>query len=118
MSVLQPDTTAAQVTSVTPLDSVTVLIEFDDYVDPEFPLAGVVVAVADEDSVSVAATRLFHEHEYVTYIEDVADSIAVLDSLGGVAREAERAVRDSIAAVGDSLTAGQDSTAAEPALAP
>jgi hypothetical protein len=100
IAVLQPDTTPAQITSVTALDSVTALIEFDDYLDPDFPISGVIVTVLDEDSVSVAAARIFHEHEYVAYAEQVADSLAVLDSLDDVVRDAEAAeaaVLDSIA---------------------
>ena len=125
IAVLQPDTTPAQVTSVTPLDSVTALIEFDDYLDPDFPLAGVTVEVLDEDSVRVAAVRIFHEHEYVAYAEAVADSLAVLDSLDAAvlaAEAAEAAVQDSIAraaldtaSVADTVVI-VDPAAADPAL--
>ena len=99
IAVLQPDTTPAQITSVTALDSITVLIELDDYLDPDFPLAGVVITVLDEDSVGVAAASVFHEHEYVAYAEAVADSLAVLDSLDAVARDAlagEAAVEEDV----------------------
>ena len=106
IAVLQPDTTPARVTSVTALDSITALIEFDDYLDPDFPLAGVIVTVLDEDSVGVVAARVFHEHEYVAYAEEIADSFAVLDSLEAVVRDAEAAE----AAAQDS-TVAQDSTA-------
>ena len=130
IAVLQPDTTPAQITSVTALDSVTALIEFDDYLDPDFPLSGVIVTVLDEDSVSVAVARIFHEHEYVAYAEQVADSLAVLDSLDAVVRDAEAAeaaVLDSIAraaldtaSVADTVTIvdpdAEDPRAVEPAV--
>ena len=103
--VLQPDTTPAQLTSVTAIDSITALIEFDDYLDPDFPLAGVMVTVLDEDSVGVTVARVFHEHEYLAYAEEIADSLAVLDSLDAAVRDAEAAARDS--------TAAQDSIPAE-----
>lgn len=101
IAVLQPDTTPAQITSVTALDSITILIELDDYLDPDFSLAGVAVTVLDADSVSVAAASVFHEHEYVAYAEAVADSLAVLDSTDTVARDAlaaEAAAEDSTVA--------------------
>ena len=127
--VLQPDTTPAQVTSVTALDSVTALIEFDDYLDPDLPLAGVIVTVLDEDSVGVAAARVFHEHEYVAYGEEIADSFAVRDSLDAVLRDAEAVAQDSTAAedpdsasVADTVTivdpAAADPAEAEPVVLP
>jgi len=90
--VLQPDTTQAIVTSAEPLDSVTLLIEFDDYLDPDLPLlgAGVVLARLD-DSTTIGATRVFHEHEYLAFARSVADSLAVLDSIETAALEVERA---------------------------
>jgi len=117
IAVLQPDTTPAEVTSVTALDSITVLIELDDYLDPDLPLAGVIVTVLDEDSAGVAAASVFHEHEYVEYAAAIADSFAVLDSLDAVARDAaaaEAAARDSVAAQDSTVVQGsvtaQDST--------
>ena len=106
IAVLQPDTTPAQITSVTALDSITALIELDDYLDPDFPLAGVVVTVLDEDSVGVAAASVFHEHEYVAYAEAVADSLAVLDSLDAVARDAlaAEAVVEEDVIIADTVT--------------
>ena len=106
IAVLQPDTTPAQITSVTALDSVTVLIELDDYLDPDLPLAGVTVTVLDEDSVGVSVGSVFHEHEYVAYAEAVADSFAVLDSM-------DAAVRDAVAAEAAAEAAALDSAAAE-----
>ena len=109
IAVLQPDTTPAVLTSATALDSVTLLLEFDDYLDPALPLAGVGVSLTSPDSSRTAAVRIFHEHEYVTYTEAVMDSLAVLDSLDAVAAAAARAAADT--AVAD--TAAADTAAAD-----
>ncbi len=94
IAVLQPDTTQAIVTSAEPLDSVTLLIEFDDYLDPDLPLLGAGVALTRlDDSTTLGATRIFHEHEYLAFARAVADSLAVLDSIETAALVVERAAQ-------------------------
>jgi hypothetical protein len=113
--VLQPDTTPASIILATPLDSITILIDFDDYLDPDFPLAGVAISLTDVNSEVVGAARVFHEHEYVEYAAAVTDSFAVLDSLDAVDAAAARAVEQAAAAA-DSAAVTEPTAAADTAL--
>jgi len=64
LSILAPDTTAAIVTSVEVVDSATLRIVFDDYVDPDSSLATVNVSLAREDDAAPRADSVLHWHEY------------------------------------------------------
>jgi hypothetical protein len=79
--ILPTDTTAALAVAGSALDSVTIVLEFDDYLDIDTPLAGVTVDLNREDGGAPLVTRLFHEREYGTYVDQVVDSLARLDSL-------------------------------------
>jgi hypothetical protein len=100
VGVLQPDTTPARLTAVQVLDSVTIILEFDDYLDPVSPAEDVNVTVevridsAGADTADVEAvedtteveppptiSRVMHEREYVSWVEQVRDSFARLDSM-------------------------------------
>lgn len=54
LALLQPDTTPGELLSVTALDSTTLELGFDDYLDPDSTLAGVSVTLA-RDTADVAA---------------------------------------------------------------
>ncbi len=109
---LPPDTSPARLVRVEPLDSLRLLVEFDDYLDPDLPLATTVVTVLQERDSTVWTTgRAMHAHEYLAWAAAVADSLAVLDSLEAAERAAARA--DSLARA-DSAAAA-DTEAAEPA---
>ncbi|HSM60756.1 MAG TPA: carboxypeptidase regulatory-like domain-containing protein, partial [Longimicrobiales bacterium] len=121
--VLQPDTLPARLTAVDVLDSVTVVLTFDDYVDPDIP-ASQVSAALTRDSVapegpSPAVERAFLEHEYVLWVQDVVDSIARLDSLARAEREARARIlaADTGAVVVDTVPP-PDSAAVGDTLAP
>jgi regulator of extracellular matrix RemA (YlzA/DUF370 family) len=113
LSVLQPDTSAARITKATALDSVTVLVEVDDFLDPTIPLAGVGVTLSREEGDAPAVRSILHEHEYQAYVDEVADSFARLDSLEAIAA---KATADSLAAVADSQAAAADSVSAADTL--
>jgi len=76
--VLPPDTAAAVLSRASLLDSVTVVLEFDDYLDPESDVSGVVVDLSRAEGGSPAVTRLFREHEYAAYVSQVRDSLSAL----------------------------------------
>jgi hypothetical protein len=107
MDLLQPDSTPADLIAVDALDSLTLELGFDDFLDPDSALTGVGVSMSPDslqEDVTGAPTviRLLHEHEYRIY----ADSLqAVADSL--------QAIADSLAA----LEAQADTTGAAPAPA-
>ena len=97
--VLSPDTSSALITEVTPLDSVTLVVEFDDYLDPVAPIRGVGFSIRTEEGLGPAATEILHEYEYDAWVDQVADSFARLDSLDAVEQArvaAESARADSI----------------------
>jgi hypothetical protein len=103
VGVLQPDTTPARLIGVQVLDSATIVLEFDDYLNPTIPAENVDVTVelrvdtaevdtahveVEADTVRVAApptiSRMMHEREYVSWVEQVRDSFARLDSIATI----------------------------------
>lgn len=92
VAVLEPDTTPARVTGAELLDSVTLVIRFDDYLDPEASLEtlGVSLRADSLDGGDIGVRRIFHEHEYAAYVEQIADSFARLDSLEAAERARQR----------------------------
>ena len=101
--VLQPDTTPAALVSASALDSVTLLLEFDDYLDPALILESIDLAVTSEDSTDLVVDSILHEHDYLAYVAMVMDSLVVLDSMDAVSQAAAMAA--SIAAESDSTIA-------------
>lgn len=111
VAVLQPDTTPARLLRAQVLDSLTVLLEFDDHLDPEArsDLFGVSL-VADSTEVPVRVD-VFHERDYARWVGQLQDSFTRLDSIEAAERaeealfqaaEARRAPRPD-SAVGDTL---------------
>jgi len=94
---LAPDTLPAVLRSVEALDSVTVVVGFDDFLHPDRPATDVAVGIELEGGTAPDVARVLHEAEYAEYVDAVADSFARLDSLdraGEVARAA--AVTDTL----------------------
>ena len=116
IAVLEPDTTRAELVSLSALDSLTVVLEMDDYIDPSAPIEDFAVLVERESGEpGPAVERLFREHEYAAFVEEVRDSLMRLDSLDAArAADRRRAAADTVPAdtllVPDSL-AGPDTTA-------
>jgi hypothetical protein len=111
---LTPDTAAAVLTSVDVLDSVTVVLEFDDFLDPGVAVEGfdgVDVTISRNEGGALSVLRVFHEADYAAFIEVVADSFSVLDSIEAEEASAQAALEAEVAAllVGDSVAG--DSTA-------
>lgn len=111
---LMPDTAAAVLTSVDVLDSVTVVLEFDDFLDPGVAVEGfdgVDVTISRDEGGALSVLRVFHEADYAAFIEVVADSFSVLDSIEAEEASAQAALEAEVAAllVGDSVAG--DSTA-------
>lgn len=86
--VLEPDTTPAVPGGASTLDSVTIVVQFDDYLDPDAPVDGIEIDLAREGGVAPSVTRLFQEAGYVRYVDQLADSFARLDSIDAAARAA------------------------------
>lgn len=88
ISVLAPDTTPAIATSAEVLDSVTIFVEFDDFLDPEVSVDQIGLIITQPGGSAPAITRLFHEHQYRDFVELTNDSLARIDSLEAVDQEA------------------------------
>lgn len=111
-STLRPDTTPARVTDANALDSMTVVVQFDDYLDPETPTGRVTVNLMRPDSTAgPGIARVFKEAEYSAYVDQVQDSFARLDSLEraqALEARVERIKADSAKAAMDSASAPAD----------
>lgn len=121
--VLQPDTTPAHLTSATMLDSIRVVLLFDDYLDPAAPSADIEVDISREGGRSPSIARVFNEPEYAFYVEDARAEIARRDSVRAALEARVRdtmtvpvaPVRPDTAAV-DTTGAAPDSTRGRPTV--
>ena len=106
--VLAPDTTPAIAASAEVLDSVTIFVEFDDFLDPNVSVDQIGLVITQPGGGAPAIIRLFHEHEYRDFVDLTNDSLARLDSLEAADQEASRGgtlpsgplPQDSLAAAG------------------
>ncbi len=62
LALLRPDTTAAVAEEFSVLDSLSIGITFDDYLDPEAPLDGIQVEVVGEEGESLPVSEALHVH--------------------------------------------------------
>ncbi|MFQ5537057.1 MAG: Ig-like domain-containing protein [Gemmatimonadota bacterium] len=117
--VLQPDTSPAQLTRVAILDSVTLLLSFDDYLNPATPASAVSVSLSREDGPAPGVARVFHEFEYVAWADSVRAELAREDSLkaaaGADAGAAAGGAADSVA-MGVAADAARDTAAGQAAV--
>lgn len=126
LPLLAPDTTPARITGVEVIDSMTIVVRFDDHLDPSDPVRTIGVGLQPDssasDSTQVPGTdRVYHVWEYNRWAGEVADSFARLDSLEAAE---EAAIREAVArAAAERAEAGApdpveaESLAADPAVA-
>ena len=116
--ILAPDTAAAILVEAEALDSVTVVLEFDDYLEPSLSALEVDVQIRTEEGTTPGIIGRYQEAEYATFVEEVADSFLRLDSLD--AEEARRTAAAAAAAAAAEQTATEpaDSTAIAPDAVP
>jgi len=109
--ILAPDTAAAILVEAEALDSVTVVLEFDDYLEPSLSALEVDVQIRTEEGAAPGIVGRYQEAAYVTFFEEVTDSFARLDSL-----DAEEAGRAAAAAAvpEDSVTVAPGTVLAPP----
>src|SRR5690606_20917310 len=96
-----PDTTAAVLGGAEALDSVTVVLTFDDALEPTAPLDEVRVELASDSVEAPAVARLEHEAFYARRVEEVRDSL-------------RRAAQPDTAAGGPDTTAARPDTLGPP----
>lgn len=105
-TILLPDSTLARVVRAEAVDSVSVRIEFDDYLDPEEDVSQVGIRLAPDTAIADSLMpealvpvpgfdRVLHEHAFQEYQTQVAQLRAAQ------AAEAARAAADSARAAGD-----------------
>lgn len=85
--VLQPDTTAARLLRAQVLDSVTVLLEFDDPLDPQARSDLFGITLTPDSAEAAVRVDVFHERDYVAWVGQLQDSFARLDSVEAAQRE-------------------------------
>lgn len=100
LPILQPDTTPAVVTGATALDSTTVSVRFDDFLDPSVAASSLQVSLGREGGPAPNVARVLHAGAYQDFVDEVMDSLARIDSVA--AAEAAPPGADS-AAVRDTL---------------
>ncbi|MDT8369279.1 MAG: Ig-like domain-containing protein [Longimicrobiales bacterium] len=122
LPLLPNDTTPAEVVGVTVLDSMTVRIEFDDYLDPIAPVDALALELLlPTDSLGAvleeaagleppAVVRRFHEADFAEWADSVFDAAPDPRS--------RAALPDSLDPVADSLALPPDTLAADTVLAP
>jgi hypothetical protein len=103
---LEPDTSAAVVTDALALDSVTIAVTFDDFLDPAVPESSMQVSLAREGGSAPAIDRVFHAGAYLEHVATVTDSLVRLDSIEALRAAIERAgIAVDTSAVADSVPA-------------
>jgi Bacterial Ig-like domain len=124
VSVLEPDTAAAVVGSAVVLDSLTVVVDFDDFLEPTASIEEVEVGLSQsEGGEAPSVLRVFQEADYAAYVDAVVDSFARLDSIDD-ATAADARARDAAEAgeaggeTTDSTVAGEAGEAGEAEVQP
>jgi hypothetical protein len=116
--VLQPDTTPARLIRATVVDSLTVLLEFDDALDPTARSDLMDASLAMEEGGDAGRVMVFHEREYTAWRSQMQDSFARLDSAEAAQRAMEvlEEAAERRAAAGVDTAAADTAPAAPPAL--
>ena len=104
LSLLRPDTSAAVLASADVVDSLTLTVRFDDFLDPDFALTGVSASLASDSVDTPAVVEILQERDYLVRMEALEDSLRTLDSI-----RAERLIleADSLRNAGDSAAAAE-----------
>lgn len=117
VAALRPDTAPARVRGAVALDSLTVMVNLDHYVDPDEPDSAI-HATLRSDSVAAPAApgvrRVYKEYDYTRWVDAYRDSVTLADSIAR-AKEAREAATRKGAAPAD--TTVQDTATARTAAA-
>jgi hypothetical protein len=94
--VLEPDTSSANLMSAESLDSITVTLTFDDFLDPDMDVDGLTVELTGDSVSAPDVTDRWQEADYTARVTEIADSLSRLDSI-----RAEEAAQAAAAAAVD-----------------
>ena len=103
-ALLVPDTTPAMVRNVDVVDSLTLSVEFDDYLDPASELTGVSAFLGPDSLAPPEVISIMHERDYLGRMDAIQDSVHVSDSI-----QFEEDVQriEELRIAGDSVTADE-----------
>lgn len=124
LPVLPADTTRAVLDDAEVLDSLTIRVEFDDFIDPGMPIGEITVSLAPavdstgtvveaaEGATAPGVERLFHEAEFAEWADSLA---AARDSAEAEAEEAEQAAAEEAVELAATDTLAADTLAVDTA---
>jgi hypothetical protein len=103
-ALLVPDTTSAMVGNVDVVDSLTLAVEFDDFLDPTSSLTAVSASLGPDSLGPVEIVTIMHERDYLERRDVIEDSSYVADS---IRFEEEQQRIESLRSAGDSVAASE-----------
>ena len=104
LTLLVPDTTPAMVRNVELVDSLTLAVEFDDFLDPAVDLAGVSAFLGPDSLDPAAVTAIMHERDFLGRMDAIQDSLHLADS---IQFEEDRQRIEVLLTAGDSVAAAE-----------
>ena len=103
-AILVPDTTPALVRNVDVVDSLTLAVEFDDFLDPASELTGVSASLGPDSLDPAEVTTIMHERDYLGRMDAIQDSLHLSDS---IRFEEEQQRIEFLRSAGDSVAAAE-----------
>ena len=104
LALLAPDTTPAIVQSVDVVDSLTLSVQFDDYLDSASSLAAVSASLGPDSLGPAEVVTIMHERDYLERRDAIRDSSYVADS---IRFEDEQQQIESLLSAGDTVAASE-----------
>ena len=104
IALLVPDTTPAMVQNVDVVDSLTLAVEFSDFLDSASELTGVSASLGPDSLDPAGVATIMHEREYLARMDSIQDSLHVADS---IRFEEEEQRIELLRSAGDSVTAAE-----------
>jgi len=93
ISALQPDTAHARVRAADVLDSLTVVVSLDHFIDPDEPPSQMSASLSRDSGSAPHVVRMYQEQAYSAWVEQVRDSVTRMDSIAAAERAKEEAAR-------------------------
>lgn len=95
ISILTPDASEANMTGAEVLDSVTVALLFDDFLDFEIGADEIKIEISPDADDKPMIADVMHEPDYVVWVKRVTDSLSLLDSIEAEEAAALRLLSDA-----------------------
>ena len=101
---LAPDTTPAIIARVEVVDSLTLAVEFDDFLDSASELTGVSASLGPDSLNPAEVATIIHERDYLGRMDAIQDSLHVADS---IRFEEDQQQIELLRSAGDSVAAAE-----------